>query len=164
MAGLDPGHPAQEGTAVPHVRDRRVKPGDDGGGELAPQGRTSVRPLQRHLPNLADEIDAEIPMRLLGDLGKAAALIDRPRRDQDALRPQRDPAVAGTPSETNTFLDEPASDAVAAGARLDQEEAELRDAAAGVDQHDRADRLAVDLCDPAGLALGVEAGEEFGDD
>jgi hypothetical protein len=25
-----PGHPAEEGKAVPHDRDRRVKPGDDG--------------------------------------------------------------------------------------------------------------------------------------
>jgi hypothetical protein len=25
------GHPAYQGTAVPYHRDRRVKPGDDGG-------------------------------------------------------------------------------------------------------------------------------------
>jgi hypothetical protein len=31
MAGLDPAIPLSDGTAMPHYRDRRVKPGDDSG-------------------------------------------------------------------------------------------------------------------------------------
>ncbi len=31
MAGLDPAIPLTKARRVPHYRDRRVKPGDDGG-------------------------------------------------------------------------------------------------------------------------------------
>src|SRR4051812_18506681 len=81
-----------------------------------------------------------------------------------ALRPERDPAVAGQPREADAFVDEPRADAEAARGRLDVEHAQFRDGSGLLHQEDRAGNLAISLRDPAALARGVEVLDELGGD
>ena len=46
IAGLDPAIPFGRGTAVPHYRDRRVEPGDDGGESSSSAHTLEIRPVR----------------------------------------------------------------------------------------------------------------------
>src|SRR6266513_2253799 len=87
---------------------------------------------------------------------EAGPLVDAPRRDELA--------IARGPGERDALVDEPLSDPVPARAGFDEQQPELRDGVALPDAEDRADPLAVELGDPAALALRVEVLDELRDD
>src|SRR3984885_5928226 len=70
--------------------------------------------LQFHLPGLADQALTKAAMRFAGDQHKARILIDFPRGDQNALGPQRDPAIAAGPREGDALSDQPFAQSMAA--------------------------------------------------
>ena len=86
---------------------------------------------------------------------EAARAVDAPRALELALRPERQLAVADGAGEADALLDELRADAAAARGGLDDQQAQLRDAVAGVDAEDRADGVAVERGDPGALARGV---------
>ena len=63
---------------------------------------------QRQFPILADEILPEAVVLLLLYQTKAGRLIDAAGGDQHVVRPQRNFAIAGSPSEANAFADKTA--------------------------------------------------------
>src|ERR1700754_1960906 len=117
--------------------------------------------LQRQLPGLADEIDTERMVRLFRDELEACAPVDVARGDEDALRPQHDLAVALLTGEADALLRQRAADAEPPGFPVHQEQANLGHLVRTPDQEDRADRLAVDLGDPAMLACRIERFDEL---
>src|SRR6185295_14821986 len=60
--------------------------------------------------------------------------------------------------------DEARTELQSSGARIDDQQAELRDLIALVDHEHRADALAVEFGDPAALAPSIEVLDEFGGD
>src|SRR5258708_9849471 len=98
---------------------------------------------------------AETVMRLRLHHLKAGRAIDAARGDKNTLGPQGHRRVAGFAGEAEAFGSQRAADAKATCRGLDDQEPELRHRVAAPDQHYRADRLAVELGDPAALALGV---------
>src|SRR5579859_5240294 len=119
------------------------------------------RELQLHLPGLACEIDAKAVMLLLGDAAEADTFVDAARGDQDALGPQRHPLVAFLARGADALLDQSAADAEPARFFFDQQQAQLGEFVGGIDQEDRAERLAVRLRDPAMLARGIVGLDEL---
>src|SRR5258708_19724578 len=107
---------------------------------------------------------AEAGMRLVAQAAEAGALVDVAGGDEDALRPQRDLAIARLAGEADAFIDQPCADAEAARLGLDQQQAQLGLRPRLLDQEHRAEDLARLLGEPAALELGVVGGDEFGDD
>src|SRR6185295_19114385 len=107
---------------------------------------------QPKLPRLRHEVAPEAMVRLGRDELEAGLLVEVPRGDEDVVRPQRDAIVAGLAGETDALGDQATADPQAARPRLDEEEAQLRDAVRVADQEHRADVLSVALGDPAALA------------
>ena len=103
-------------------------------------------------------------MRLLPHHAEAGALVDRAGAGEDALRPQRDAAVAGRAREADALVHQTPADAQAARLRLDQQQAQLCDVLAALDQKHGADAGAVQLGDPALFARGIELAQELSHD
>src|ERR1700679_2492270 len=116
---------------------------------------------QLAFPGLADQILPKAAMRLGFHERKASVLIDLAGGNQNALRPQRDSAIAAGAREGDAFGDQALPEALAARARLDQQQAEVCDLVVAPDPEHRADRPSVDIGDPAAFARGVEGGDEF---
>src|SRR5262245_52166210 len=135
---------------------RRYRTGahdDDGGLPLRP-GRISSVP-ERQPPVLAHQVVAEAAVTLLLPELEARSLVDAAGLDQDVVGPERQTRIAGPAREPDALVHEPAADAQAAGARVDQEQAQLGDRVLPPDAEHAARRLALDLGDPAGFAGGV---------
>src|SRR3546814_18955001 len=66
---------------------------------------------QLHLEGLADEILAEIPVRLLRHQLEPGLLIDMPRGVEALVGPQRHLAIAGFPGEAQRLVHQPRPDA-----------------------------------------------------
>src|SRR6185312_11406364 len=86
---------------------------------------------------------------------KADAFVDAARGDENALRPQRHRPVAFLARSAHALLDQRATDAEPARFFLHEQEAQLREFVGGLDQEDRAERLAARFRDPAMLARRV---------
>src|SRR3954471_10137802 len=120
--------------------------------------------LQLHFPSLADEIHTEGVVRLICGELEARAAIDATCGGEAALCPQSDLAVTLLAGEADALLGQGAADAKPARCLLDQKQPQLGDVVRAPDQDDRADRLAVDLGDPAMLARRIEGLDELGSD
>src|SRR5258706_15176481 len=105
-------------------------------------------PSEAELPRLGDERGAEAGVALLAHEGEPLGRVDPPGREQDALRPERDRAVAGLAREAHALVDEALADAEATRARIDDEEAELGHPAGALHEKHGAHALAVLLRDP----------------
>src|SRR5262249_40406439 len=99
-------------------------------------------------------------MLLFGDAAEADLLVDAARSDQDALGPQRHLAIAFFACGVDALLDQRAADAEATRLLLDQQEPQLGDFVAALDQEDRADRLSAGFRDPAVLARSIIISDE----
>ena len=95
-------------------------------------------------------------MRFFADALKSGALINFARGDQDALGPQRDLAVAALARKADAFAHQSLAKPLAAPARIDQQQPQFCNLVGLPDQKHRADRLAVDLGDPAMFARVIE--------
>src|SRR4051794_6665640 len=126
-----------------------------------------ARVLQIPLPGLADQIDTEAVVLLFLHELEACALIDATRGDQDALRPQRHLAVAPLARILDALLDQRAADTESPRFLFHLQQPQLGNLVRGLDQKDRADRLAAHFRNPAVLARGVivldELCADFGD-
>ena len=149
---------------MPAARRRACEPGFT----AAVHARAALRAIGRVTASSSQvspmSTGPKVRMRLAGDEPKAGALVDVPRRDQDALRPQRHPAIAGRAGEADAFLGQPRADAEPARLGVDDQQPQLGDLVGRAHHEHRADRLAVDLGDPAVLAGGIEILQEGGDD
>jgi hypothetical protein len=96
------------------------------------------------------------------DAAEPGLLIQAARCVQVALRPQRDPGVAGLPREPDALVDEPPADAEPARLGLDQEQPKFGDGLRLPDEEHRADDGAVALGDPAMLPCRIEVIEKVG--
>src|SRR4051812_18297568 len=114
---------------------------------------------QLQLPRLADQVLAEAAVGLFSDQYEAGVLIDLAGGEQDALGPERDLAIAAGAREGDAFGDEALAEAVSASSGVDDEQPDFRDVVAMPHQEHRADRLAVDVGDPAAFPRGVERGQ-----
>src|SRR5262249_6722732 len=119
---------------------------------------------QTLLPRLAHEIVAEARMPVLVREAIAGRLVEAPRGEQHAVRPQRDRAIAGPTREALALGDQVRADADAACRGLDEQQPQLRHRCAALDEEHAADALAVLLRDPATLARRVVALDESRDD
>src|SRR5204863_28496 len=117
--------------------------------------RSSPGRSQRELPELADESVAEARVPLLSHSPESAPPVERARRGEIRLRPQREPAVALGARKADAFLDQPPAEPAAARLRLDDQEPQLRHGLRVLHHEHRADALAVELGDPAGLAFRI---------
>ncbi len=104
---------------------------------------------------------AETAVRLGGDQLESGVLVDPAGGDQNALGPQRDPAIAAGLRKRDAFGDQPLAQPLSAPGRIDQQQPQLGDVVGVAHQKYRADLRAIDLGDPATLPRGVERGEEF---
>src|SRR2546429_599898 len=103
-------------------------------------------------------------MRLLSDELESGALINAARRGQIALRPQGHGRVACGPREAQAFLDEARAELQSSGARIDDQQPKFRNFVILPHDEHRADALALELGDPAALALRIEVLDELGGD
>src|SRR5215210_9016180 len=101
-------------------------------------------------------------MRLLRGEGKSGALINRTRRGQIALRPQGHGRISCGFGEAQAFLDQAPAKLQSAGARIDDQQAKFGDRLGLAHNEYRADAFALELRDPAALALRVEILDELG--
>src|SRR6185369_17229355 len=85
------------------------------------------RSLQRQLPGLADQVVAEAVVALAGGQHIAFLAIEVARGAQHVVGPEPDAAVARLAREAAAFGDQPRTDAEPACARLDEQQAQLRD-------------------------------------
>src|SRR6516225_811593 len=99
-------------------------------------------------------------MRLFANQVEPGSLINATRGDQYIVCPQRNRAIAGSAGETDTFINEPATNTQPSGSRLDIEQAQLGDLFAVLDQQHRADDCAVTLGNPTTLSPAVEIFDE----
>src|ERR1700751_4991238 len=106
---------------------------------------------QRQFPILSHQISAEAVVRLFTNQGKPGSLVNATGGDQDIIRPQCEPAIAGSAREADAFGDEPAAYAQPASFWLDIEQAQLGNFRGVLDEQHRADDLSVTLGDPAAL-------------
>ena len=81
-----------------------------------------------------------------------------------ALRPKHHLLVAGLAAEANAFGDQATAESQAARGRFHQQEAQLANGLRFPNQEDSTNDLAVFLCNPATLALGIEILDEVGND
>src|SRR5262249_28223104 len=107
------------------------------------------------LPRLTHQIVAEARVAFLVCAPIAGCLVDAPGREQHAVRPQGDHAVAGRAREPLALRDEPRADADATCGRLDEQQAQLGHGRAALDHEHAPDALAVLLRDPAALARRI---------
>src|SRR2546423_10125854 len=103
-------------------------------------------------------------MRLLRNEAESGALIDAARRGQIALRPQGHGRIACGFGEAQAFLDEARAELQSSGARIDDQQAELCDLVVLPHHEYRADARAIELGDPAALALCIAVLDELGAD
>src|SRR5438309_5865454 len=115
-------------------------------------------------PGLADQALAETAVRLGGDQHESGILIDRARRHENALGPQRDLAVTASPRKRDAFTDQPSAQSLSASGGIDQQQSQLGDLVAVSDQKYRSDLNPIDVGDPAAFARGIEGGEKLGGD
>ena len=94
---------------------------------------------------------------------EARALVDAAGCDEDVVCPEHQLAIARRPRETEALVHESRADTEASRPRLDEEEPELRDRLCLLDAEHAPGALAVDLRDPAALALGIEVCDELRD-
>jgi two-component system cell cycle response regulator len=135
-------------------------------GALRARGRGDRRSggLERPGPGLLDEV---VPEAVVGgrlDQLEAGALVEPARRVQDVVGPQRDARVAGALGEAQALLDQARADAAAPRARVDEQQAQLRDVLLAAHAQHAAGGLAVDLGDPRGLAARVVVARVLGHD
>ena len=96
---------------------------------------------------------------------ETGGLIDPAGGDQIVVRPQGDPGVTGRPGEGDALGDQAGAETVAAGGRVDQEDAQLGGLRIVTPhQEDRAGAAAVQLGYPGRLARRVPALGVVGDD
>src|SRR5271156_6946017 len=95
---------------------------------------------QLAFPGLADQVLPKTAMRLGLYKRKARVLVDLAGANQNALRPKRDPAIAAGARKRDAFGDEALAEALAARARLDQQQAEFCHFVVASNQEHRADR------------------------
>src|SRR5260370_42456823 len=107
--------------------------------------------LKLQLPGFTDEIDAKTMVLLFLDAAKSGALINSARGEEDALGPERDRCIAGLPCEMDALLGEGAPDAKSSRFFLHQQQAQFRGLVRRLDQKHRADRLAAERPDSAGV-------------
>src|SRR3954463_16356702 len=88
--------------------------------------RAIAEGLQGPRPRLPDEVAPEAVVRLGGDELEAGALVEAARGDEDVIGPQRHPRVARAAREAQALVDQARPDAHAAGARIDEQQAQLR--------------------------------------
>src|SRR5215471_10335871 len=112
------------------------------------------------LPRLLGQFPAEGVMPSAPDQPEARGLVDPPGRHQDALRPERDLAVADLACEAHALVDEPDADAEAARLRIDDEQPQLGHRARLPDQEHRAHHPTVLLGDPAPVRLRIAGADE----
>ena len=120
------------------------------------RGVSRRRASQFQFPGLADQALTETAVRLGGDELEPGLLIDLACGDQDALGPQRDPAIAAGFRERDAFGDQPMAQSLSASGRVDQQQPQLGDIVGVPDQKDRADLRSLDLGNPAALSRRVE--------
>src|SRR5581483_7072080 len=125
--------------------------------------RAPVR-SQFQLPGFVHEVMPEALDAPALDAREAARSVDPARGGQLTVRPEGDLAVPGLAREPDALVDEAATDAEAARALVDDQEAELGSRGRFLDEAHRPDVLAVHLGNPAALARRVEALEEIGGD
>src|SRR5262245_66394083 len=98
------------------------------------------------------------------DAPESRRLVDAPRRDQDALRPQGDLSIARLPREADALVDQASPDPEPARLRLDEEQSELRHRFRLRHQEHGPRDLAVARGDPPALPLGTPRFHTLGHD
>src|ERR1700722_10075469 len=93
--------------------------------------------LEAQAPRLAEQFRAELVVGFGLDDLETDGIVYAPSGGQDAMRPQRYFAVANPSRKTHAFLDQPAADAEAACPRIDDQQAQLADSLALLDQEHR---------------------------
>src|SRR5688500_12213744 len=99
--------------------------------------------LEIALPGLADQALSKTAMRFGRHQLEDGVLVDATRGDQNALRPQRDLAIAAGFCEGDAFADQFLAEPLSAPGRFDQQQPQLGDIVAVLDQKYRADRDAI---------------------
>src|SRR4051812_5936459 len=113
------------------------------------------------LPGLAHQVLPEGIVRLAGLHRESARCVNRARRRQVVLRPERDLAVARGPRESNALIDEAAAQPEAARLATQDQQAQLCHRVRLAHQEHATGALAVHFGDPGMLALRVEVTHEL---
>src|SRR4051794_20493957 len=92
---------------------------------------------------------AETLMGSLTDRCEAGASIDMARSHEGALGPEHHFLVAATTSKTDALFNQTGAQSQAACPGLNQEQAQLRDSVASLNDKNRADDLPIHFRDPA---------------
>src|SRR5262245_45550376 len=90
--------------------------------------------------------------------------VDMAGGQQDTIRPKSHSPVAGAPGKADTFIDQATAETQAAGAGLDEQQAELGHGFRLFNQEYRANIFAVSLRNPTSLPFRLIILEEFGHD
>src|SRR5579872_4478167 len=105
---------------------------------------------------------AEAVMRFLLHQAEACTLVNVACGVEAFVRPQSQPPVAALAGEFDAFGDQPFADAIAAGPRLYQQQAQFRDLGGLFNQEDAARHGAAALGNPAALLARIEILHKFG--
>ena len=119
---------------------------------------------QTQLPRLGDEVLGKTVVRFLFDFEKTGFGVDVAGRQQIALGPQPDLAIASGAGEVQQVVDQAHADALTARVRLDQEQTQLAHFLRGFDQEHTANRHAAPLGDPAVFMARIRVLDELGHD
>src|SRR3954452_19899677 len=116
---------------------------------------SAVEASEIPLPRFPNQILPEAVMRLGLHEVEACTLIDAPRGDQDALRPQRHLAVAPLACALDALLDQRAADTESPRFFSPLKQPKCGTLVGAFDQKNGAARLAIHFRNPAVLARGV---------
>src|SRR6185369_16529104 len=111
-----------------------------------------------------DKVLPESRVGLALDALESARSVDRAGRQQVALRPQHQLAVALAPRERDAFVREAPAQPVPARAGGEDQQSQLRDRSRAAHDEDRTHALAIDLGNPALLPGGIEVLDVLGGD
>src|SRR2546423_3694970 len=89
------------------------------------------------------------------------ALVDPPRRLEDAIRPQGELLIARPPCEADALVDKPGPHAESTHARLDVQQPQCGHALGFLGAEHRSNDLAVPLRDPGAFSLWVQVEYEL---
>src|SRR5487761_1582484 len=112
-------------------------------------------------PILADMVLAPTVVRLLAGQLEAGRLVEMPRGVEALLRPQHHLVIDGGAHQAQALGDQSLAGTAATCRARPQEHAQLGDPIALPYQRDAADRLAIELGDPAALARWIVLAQEW---
>jgi hypothetical protein len=154
----------------PHAASRTIATAQAGSargrGWHSRRGIRAILAIEIELVGLADQVDSEAAVRLLGNQLEAALEVEVPGRGEWLVGPQSHELIAGAPGELEARIDQRAAEIVTTRVGVNEQDAQERGVLTVVIGHAEhaAGALSVELGDPCGLAIGGVTGGVVGHD